>query len=174
MKHNFLTEEELEFLSNNIADVVELFKEAHIEVKVELQYMCNTIRHKILDNNNSYKKILLQPETAYNDGYCFYFARIIKTIFPDSNFIVIQDDYELIDHIALEYNGELIDINFNDEEKPFDLSNAKYANIEDLSYANNMFHSMNNEIYEKLKYKFLRNVKSYLNKNFYKKKSLKI
>ena len=49
-----------------------------------------------------------------------------------------------------------------------------YANIEVLSYANNMFHSMNNEIYEKLKYKFLRNIKSYLNKNFYKKKSLKI
>ena len=34
MKHDFLTDDELKFLSNNIADVVELFKEAHIEVKV--------------------------------------------------------------------------------------------------------------------------------------------
>lgn len=173
MKHDFLTEEELEFLSNNISDVVELFKQAHIEVKVELQYMCNTSRHKLLDNNSSYKKILTFPETAYNDGYCFYFARIVKNIFPESRFAVVRDD-DLPTHIFLEYNGELIDINFNDEEKPFDLSNGDYAKLEDLSYANSMFHEMNNEVYEKLKYKFLRNVKSYLNKKFYKNKSLKL
>ncbi len=174
MKHDFLTEEELDFLSNNISDVVELFKEAHIEVKEELMNMCNTSRHKILNNNKSYKKILTYPTTAYNNGYCFYFARIMKTLFPDSAFVVIHDDYELIDHIAIEYKGNLIDINFNDDEKTFDLSNSQYATKKDLSYANNMFHEMNNEIYEKLKYKFLRNIKDYLDKKINKTKKLKI
>lgn len=173
MKHDFLTDEELIFLTDNISDVVELFKLAHIEVKEELHHMCNTRRHKLLDNNISYKKILTYPETAYNDGYCFYFARIFKTIFPKSRFAVVRDD-NLPTHIFLEYNCELIDINFNDEDKPFDLTNGDYAMIDDLSYANNMFHEMNKEIYEKLKYKFLRNIKNYLNEKIYRNKSLKI
>lgn len=159
MKKEFLTDEERIYLEENLNDVIELFKDAHEELRLELKSKCTRTRNKLERSDFTYL-LFKEPITCYTYGYCFYFARITKTIFPHSEFVVNEvNDY--LKHVFLKLDSNVFDIEYNDKKSETTLM-YRDANEKDLKYITKWFGHMDIDMYEKLKYKFYRNIKSYL------------
>ena len=157
MKKEFLTDEERLYLEEHLSDVINLFKQACAELKEELKQIYNT---KGNFDDKSYNRFLKWAiDDFFTCGYCFYFVRIMKTIFPTSTFVVEFTGSRRV-HILLNNNGVIFDIYKMENKYRWDYRDA---NDKDLRWARTKFSIMNQELYEKLKYRFYKNIKNYLN-----------
>ena len=158
MQRDFLTDDERNYLEEHLPKVIELFKDAHEELRTELLNKCFPVVKKL--KKSEFTSLLFEdPITAYTCGYCFYFARIMKSIFSDLEFVVESNTNEFPTHIFLKSKNEVFDITYNSKETKLEY---RKANICDLKYITLFFCNMDENMYEKLKYKFYRNIKAYL------------
>lgn len=151
MKKEFLTNEERLYLEEHLEEIIELFKQAHDEIKEELNNKCCLVK-KRLSSKTTTDLFFKDSITAYTRGYCFYFARIMKTIFMNYNFVMQPG------HILLKNEERVFDITYEDQSYMYYYD----ADAKDLKRVRLGFREMDQELYEKLKYKFYRNIKSYL------------
>lgn len=156
MRTDFLTEEERLYLEEHLEEVILVFRQSCDELKEELK-----IIYKVNGafEHSSYNRFLKWSiDTFFTCGYCFYFARIMKTIFTTATFVVEFTGARRV-HFLLNYNGTIFDIYKIENEYRWDY---KDANSSDLKYARTKFKKMDQELYEKLKYRFYKNIKEYL------------
>ena len=173
MRKEFLTDEERAFLEEHLTNVIGLFKQAHYELVNEISNLKRITEYELeILNENQF---LNNSEFAFMNGCCFYFARIMKTIFPEYTFVIecLKDYKNYPTHILLRKGDKFFDILY-DENTKFKYQYYKNhpikfyrdADDKDLKYARKKFAIIDDEIYGKLKYKFYRNIKVYLNKNY--------
>ncbi len=86
------------FLEENVDAVIELIKKAYLSTK---DYYKDKITDDFLYFNMDY---------VFNNGYCFYFARMLKSVYKNAKFIVADKNYAHISHIFILINNEIYDI----------------------------------------------------------------
>ncbi len=176
MKKSFLTNEETLFLEENLDILLKLFKSAHQEMIDEFY------NDYFLQKNRDYtlysSTFLNSTEFAFSNGYCFYFARLLKTVLPHYKFIIkfSEIDRDLRVHILLKHESKegYFDVSYG--HKIYNCPKGLYKDTDnyDLWYAKKCFGKLDKEIYEKLKYKFYRNIKEFLNAKHNDNKAIKI
>ena len=96
MRH-YADEDLNKFLEENIEAVIELLKKAYVSTK---KYYKNKVQDDFLYMNTY---------VTFNHGYCFYFARMLKSIYKKAKFVVVDKNYAHISHIYLYINGYIED-----------------------------------------------------------------
>lgn len=86
------------FLEENVDAVIELIKKAYLSTK-------DYYKDKITDDF-----IYFNMDYVFNNGYCFYFARMLKSVYKNAKFIVADKNYAHISHIFVLINNEIYDI----------------------------------------------------------------
>ncbi len=86
------------FLEENVDAVIELIKKAYLSTK-------DYYKDKITDDF-----IYFNMDYVFNNGYCFYFARMLKSVYKNAKFIVADKNYAHISHIFILINNEIYDI----------------------------------------------------------------
>ena len=77
----YIDDELYEFLQKDVEAVIELIKKAYKSTK---EYYENKITDDFL-YFNMYK--------TFTNGYCFYFARLLKSVYKDGKFVVSDKNY---------------------------------------------------------------------------------
>ena len=97
------------FLEENVEAVIELIKKAYISTK---EYYKDKIEDDFL-YFNMYK--------TFTNGYCFYFARMLRSIYKNAKFIVVDHNYatnckKILNEYFILTNKELKIINLNHKQ----------------------------------------------------------
>ena len=146
-----------EFLEENIEAVIELLKKAYVSTK---KYYENKIQDDFLYMNTY---------VTFNHGYCFYFARMLKSIYKNAKFVVVDKNYAHISHIYLYINGYMYDVNGKSR-----LNDFLILTDNELKEININHNKVNEEVYEMLKSYFYLYLKKYVEYNDFCIKSKKI
>ena len=158
-KHVF-TNEEIEFLLNNINRVVEIFRDTHDEVLVAIED--NNINIYDLMPSNLSLLFTDNAETAYSYGFCLEFAFIMKSFIPKFSYCKIDNK----DHILLEYEKKHIDIRgvLEDNLSKEELERERFSDADEkyFYYATNNFGTLPKKIFDMLVEMFYKNLKEYL------------
>lgn len=165
------SEEERQYLKGNINDVILIFCESHMELKKKLKK--NEKKTEQLFQNDYYRKetFLKESSYAFSSGYCFYFARIMKKVFPDFKYYFNEYGIHVIigdGNLFFDING-VVDI-FSQE---LDMYIYFLATTENLQKAKKEFPYLDDEIYEELKSIFYNKLREYLNGHIGKGKKYK-
>lgn len=170
MKGKFLTDEEILYLEDNLSDLILLLKNAYDELQDEIfnSNKLDDYAKEILKENNFFKDY----KYAFTNGCCFYFARLMKTVLPNFIFVMrtTNDFYYLniYTHVLLRKGYKYFDVNYEKDNinvYRFDHYIYTDADNKSLEFARTRFSILDDDIYEKLKYKFYRNIKAYLKQN---------
>lgn len=137
------------FLEENVEAVIELVKKAYLSTK---KYYNNKIEEDFL-YMNTFK--------TFNKGYCFYFARMLKSVYKNAKFVVVDKRYAHISHIYIYINGCMYDVNGKRKlKKYYVLTNEELRDI-------NLNHMpIDDDVYFKFKdyfYKYLNEYMMYNN-----------
>lgn len=94
---------------------------------------------------------------TFNHGYCFYFARMLKSIYKNAKFVVADKDYAHISHIFILINDEVYDVNGKRMLKRyFVLTNNELEKI-DINH-----NHIDDEVYAKFKSYFYEYLSQYM------------
>ena len=137
-----------EFLEENIEAVIELLKKAYVSTKKHYE---NKIKDDFL-----YRSIYV----TFNHGYCFYFARMLKSIYKNAKFVVADKNYAHISHIYLYINGYMYDVNGRRK-----FNNFFVLTNNELKEININHNKVNEEVYEMFKSYFYLYLKKYVEYN---------
>lgn len=150
----YVDEDAKDFLEENIEAVIELIKKAYLSTK---EYYGNKITEDFLYMNT---------RRTFTNGYCFYFARILKSIYKNAKFVVADKHYAHISHIYIYINGYMYDVNGKRKlKRHYTLTNEELQKIR----LNHM--PIDNDVYCKFKdyfYKYLDEYMTY-NKQYIRK-----
>lgn len=162
-----LTDEEKVCLRENLEYIISLFCDAHEELK---KY-CSNLSEEILSKYFEYsyeRTIFFSPEGAidtYHNYYCFVFATIMKSIFPEFNFYARFDE----EHVAIGESDYIFDICgiYKSKNGEFrDMEDAEYfdaTNDDDFLFdLNHYFSKLNKDLENKLRELFYRKVREFL------------
>lgn len=147
----YVDEDVNDFLEENVEAIIELIKKAYLSTK---EYYNNKIDEDFLYMNTL---------KTFNKGYCFYFARMLKSVYKNAEFVVADKHYAHISHIYIYINGYMYDVNGKRKlKKYYVLTNEELRDI-------NLNHMpINNAVYCKFKdyfYKYLNEYMRYNNKH---------
>ncbi len=154
------SEEERQFLKDNINEVISIFCESHEELKKKMKDNKKDLK-QLFESNDSIRIFFSESSYTFKAGYCFYFTRIMKTIFPDFEFYFNED----VNHVIIGNGNLFFDINgvvsiFSEQ---LDMYTYFLATKENLQTVRNRFLYLDNEIYIELKSIFYNKIKEYLN-----------
>lgn len=107
------------FLEENVETVIELIKKAYLSTKAYY-------KDKIIDDF-----LYFNMDYVFNNGYCFYFAKMLKSVYKNADFVVVDKNYAHISHIFVLINDEVYDIKGKRNlPKHFILTNKELEMIE--------------------------------------------
>lgn len=136
------------FLEENIEAVIELIKKAYVSTKEHYK-------------NNVYDDFLyFDIEKVFTNGYCFYFARVLKSVYKNAKFVVADKNYAHISHIFILINNEVYDIKGKRNLKNYFV----LTNIE-LKIIDKNHNRINDDIYKTLKCYFNKYLVEYIKCN---------
>lgn len=167
MKGEFLTSDEIIYLEQHLSELILLLKNAYDELQDEIfnSDKFDDYEKEILKENAFFKDY----KYAFTNGCCFYFARLMKTVLPDYIFVMRTTNdfnyFNMYTHVLLRKGCKYFDVNYEDDNiniYRFDHYIYTDADNKSLEFARTHFSILDDEIYEKLKYKFYRNIKDYL------------
>ncbi len=108
------------FLEENVETVIELIKKAYLSTK---EFYKDNITDDFLYFNMYH---------VFCKGYCFYFARMLKSVYKNAKFVVSDKNYAHISHIFLLINDDLYDVNGKHNlKKYFILTNTELQFIKE-------------------------------------------
>ena len=136
------------FLEENVEAVIELIKKAYISTK---EYYKDKIEDDFL-YFNMYK--------TFTNGYCFYFARMLRSIYKNAKFIVVDHNYATISHIYTYINGFAYDINGKRILNEYFILTNKELKIINLNHK-----QIKDDIYGYFKWCFYNYLNDYINYN---------
>ena len=151
----YVDKDTMDFLEENVEAVIFLLKKAYISTK---EYYKGKSFSDFL-YFNTYK--------TFTNGYCFYFSRMLKSIYKNACFVSCDKYYAHISHIFIKIKGDIYDVygkrNISKYEK---LENKELEKI-GLNHI-----EVESEIYETFKMYFHKYLDLYINYNkpFIKKK----
>ena len=133
------------FLEDNVEAIIELVKKSYDETK---KYFLGKKKEDFLYFNKY---------VTFKNGYCFYFARLLKSIYKNGKFVVVDKNYAKISHIYLMINNEIYDIGGKRSlNKLYILTN------DDIKFINENHFQIDEEVYKKFKQFFKENVNKYI------------
>lgn len=136
------------FLEENIEAVIELLKKAYESTKKH--YKDNAVDDFLYWNANF----------TFTHGYCFYFARMLKSIYRHAKFVVADRKYAHIAHIYLYVNGYMYDVTGKRKLDNYFVLTTKELNKINVNHAR-----LKPEIYETFKEYFYLYLKQYVQYN---------
>lgn len=86
------------FLEENVEAVIELIKKAHIST-------ANYFKDKKIYDDFIY----FDASHVFLKGYCYYFAKTLKSVYKNAKYVVVDKNYAHISHIFALINGEVYD-----------------------------------------------------------------
>lgn len=137
------------FLEENVEIVIELIKKAYLKTKL---YYNNKLLDDFLYMNVNY---------TFNNGYCFCFARLLKSIYQNAMFVVADKNYAHISHIFIYINGYAYDVNGKRK-----LTNYYVLTKDELEKINLNHKQVSDEVYHKFKYYFHKYLDEYIKSNY--------
>ncbi|MGN1268198.1 MAG: hypothetical protein ACI4U0_01640 [Candidatus Aphodocola sp.] len=141
----YIDDELYEFLQKDVEAVIELIKKAYKSTK---EYYENKITDDFL-YFNMYK--------TFTNGYCFYFARLLKSVYKDGKFVVSDKNYATFSHILLKINDDIYDIKGKRELKKYYILDNKIIHKIDENH-----NIINEEIYKTFKKYFYEYLEQYV------------
>ncbi len=138
----------MDFLEENVEAVIFLLKKAYISTK---EYY----KGKSFSNFlyfNTYK--------TFTNGYCFYFARMLKSIYKNACFVSYDKYYVHISHIFIKIKGDIYDV-----YGKRNLSKYEMLENEELEKISLNHIEVESEIYETFKMYFHKYLDLYVNYN---------
>ncbi len=135
-----------EFLEENVEGVIELIKKAY-----------NTTQEYYHGKDDF---LYFNMYKTFTSGYCFYFARTLKSIYKKAKFVVADKNYASISHIYIYINGFAYDIKGKRYlDKYFILTNKELQKI-------NLNHmQVKDDVYGYFKWCFYKYLNDYINYN---------
>lgn len=94
----YIPDNEYDFFYENVEAVIELAKKAYNSTKC--YYKDDKTEDFLYFNINK----------TFMNGYCFYFARLLKSIYKDALFVVVDKNYAHIGHIFIKINDNIYDV----------------------------------------------------------------
>ena len=151
----YVDKDTMDFLEKDVEAVIYLLKKAYISTKEHY-------KGKALSDFlyfNIYK--------TFTNGYCFYFARMLKSIYKNAHFVSYDKYYAHISHIFIKIKGDIYDV-----YGKRNLSKYETLENEELEKINLNHMEVEREIYETFKMYFHKYLDLYINYNepFIKKK----
>ncbi len=137
-----------DFLEDNVEAVIELIKKAYESTK---EFYNGTFIDDFL---------YFPVNKTFNHGYCFYFARMLKTVYKNAAFAVRDKQYAHISHIFIVINGQAYDVNGKHTLKDYYTLTDKELKIIGLNH-----NRINEKVYETFKKYFWRYLNSYIRFN---------
>ncbi len=136
------------FLENNVEDVIELIKKAYEKTR---EFYNGTFIDDFL---------YFPANNTFNNGYCFYFARMLKTIYKNASFVVRDKHYAHIGHIFILINEKVYDVNGEHTLKGYYVLTDKELRMIGLNH-----HEVNEKVYETFKEYFHKYLNNYVKFN---------
>ena len=151
----YVDKDTMDFLEKDVEAVIYLLKKAYISTK---EYYKGKALSDFL-YFNTYK--------TFTNGYCFYFARMLKSIYKNAHFVSNDKYYAHISHIFIKIKGDIYDV-----YGKRNLSKYETLENEELEKINLNHMEVEREIYETFKMYFHKYLDLYINYNepFIKKK----
>ena len=94
----YVDKDTIDFLEKDVEAVIYLLKKAYISTK---EYYKGKALSDFL-YFNTYK--------TFTNGYCFYFARMLKSIYKNARFVSNDKYYAHISHIFINIKGNIYDV----------------------------------------------------------------
>ena len=157
----YVDKDTLDFFEQDVEAIIELLKKAYISTK---EYYIN---------NKSEDFLYFSTYKTFMNGYCFYFVRLLKSIYKNATFVVRDKNYAHISHIFIKIDGEIYDIYGKRNLKEYyELTNADTEMIA-LNHK-----IVNEDVYKTFKKYFYEYLDLYIEYNkkfikYYKKDSFK-
>lgn len=136
------------FLEDNVEAVIELIKKAYEKTR---EFYNGTFIDDFL---------YFPANNTFNHGYCFYFARMLKTIYKNANFVVRDKHYAHIGHIFILINEKAYDVNGEHALKDYYVLTDK-----ELQIIGSNHHEVNEKVYETFKEYFHKYLNNYIKSN---------
>ena len=96
----YVDKDEEEFLEGHVEEVIRLIVKAYFSTKEFYKDRLEVCPDFLYFNANK----------TFSNGYCFYFARILKSIYKNASFVVYDEAYAHISHIYTLINNETYDV----------------------------------------------------------------
>ena len=144
----YVDKDTMDFLEKDVEAVIYLLKKAYISTKEHY-------KGKALSDFlyfNTYK--------TFTNGYCFYFARMLKSIYKNAHFVSYDKYYAHISHIFIKIKGDIYDV-----YGKRNLSKYETLENEELEKINLNHMEVEREIYETFKMYFHKYLDLYINYN---------
>ena len=150
----YVDKDTMNFLEENVEAVIELLKKAYISTK---EYY----RGKAFSDF-----LYFNVYRTFTNGYCFYFARMLKSIYKNACFVSYDKYYAHISHIFIKIKDDIYDV-----YGKRNLSKYDRLENEELQKISLNHREVESEIYETFKRYFHNYLNLYIsyNKSFIKK-----